>query len=961
MRTVFAERWYEIEPLLDRIFDVPADERTAWLRQHCPDPALRDLIEAALGSTHCIESLERGALHWLPDVDEPEPADAAFDAAPPTVAGYRVLGFIGAGGMASVFLAERQLPGGPQTVALKLLRVNVHDPHERQRFLREQQILARLQHPNIAQLLDAGFTPTGTPFIALEFVAGDTLLAHCDRERLGLRARLGIFLDVCTAVEHAHRNLVVHRDLKPGNVLVGADGRVKLLDFGIAKSLSGDDDVTRTEAQRLTRGYAAPEQLAGAAATTAFDVYALGMLLGELLGGRRPLRGDGEASETGFDAALDEATARARGLSIVALRRQLHGDLRLIVRSAAQPDPGRRYASVAALRADVFAYLAGTPLQARADTLAYRASTFVKRHAWAVGLVVLLIAMLMATTVFSAYQAAWAHREAARAAAQARVARDEASRADAVKSFLQGLFDSATPGTATVESAQELLERGRERADRDFGNLPALRVEILGLIGDLERRSGHPERAREPLEQAAAMARQQFGPGDKRTLHIEYLIAEQADALGHFREGAERLQRAVDAFHIGAQPESADEVQALAWLAGLYERIGDTDRAVALGGQVLALARRVLAPDDAALDEALTNVGWILMDAGRAADAVPLLGEALAHKRRRLGEQHADVADALDLLAFAQLRIGRYGEAEASMRAAVAIDEKAYARPHPRVVWHLSDLGVALVLQGKLDEGADCYRRAMAMDRGLFPDGDLNGATTLANIARVLFDQGLNAEAEAAMREAIAQKTRLLGADYADNGDDYDEVNLARMLIPLGKLDEAQLWLDAVFADGDRRHRGKHPDVAFALFVEAQLLATRGEHAQAVARAGEAVALYDALMPPGYAKATTARLQLGEELQALGRHAEAQSVFGTALTQARIAVPPVPSVLAHALADLAGADAALGDAAQADVLRRQARAVIADMPAGRNAERDAIDRLLADAARRPPVARHSMQ
>jgi len=961
MTAAFADRWCEIEPLLDRIFDIPAEGRAAWLRQHCPDPTLRGLIDAAFGSTHCIESLERGALQWLPDVDELDPEEAARESAPPVVAGYRVLGFIGAGGMASVFLAERQLPGGPQTVALKLLRVNVHDPHERQRFLREQQILARLQHPNIAQLLDAGFTPAGTPFIALEFVAGDTLLAHCDRARLGVRARLRVFLDVCAAVDHAHRNLIVHRDLKPGNVLVGADGRVKLLDFGIAKSLTGGDDVTRTEAQRVTRGYASPEQLAGAPATTGFDVYALGMLLGELLGGRRPARGDSDRGETVVDAVVDEAAARARGLSAVALRRQLRGDLRLIVRKAVQPDPGRRYVSVAALRADVSAYLAGTPLLARPDTLAYRVATFVRRHAGAVGVVVLLIALLVATTVFSAYQAAWAHRETARATAQARIARDEASRADAVKTFLQGLFDSATPGTATIESAQELLVRGRERADRDFASLPALRVEILGLIGDLERRSGNPERAREPLEQAAALARQLFGPGDKRTLHVEYLIAEQADALGHFREGAARLQRAVDDFHIGAQPESADEVQALAWLAGLYERTGETDRAVALGAQTLALARRVLAPGDAALDEALTNVGWILMDAGRAADAEPLLGEALSSKRRRLGEQHADVADAMDLLAAALLRLGRYGEAEALMRTAAAIDAKAYARPHARVVWHLGDLGVALVLQGKLDEGADCYRRALAMDRTLFPGGDLNGATTLANIARVRFDQGLYVEAEGAMREAIAQKTRLLGSDYADNGDDYDEANLARMLIALGKFDEAQLWLDAVLADGDRRHGGRHADVAFALFVQAQLFAARGDHVQAASRARKAVALYDALMPAGYAKATAARLQLGEELQALGHSVEAQSVFGSALAQARVAVPPVPVVLAHALADVAGADAGLGDTAQAQALRRQARAVIDAMPAGRNAERDAVDRLLAGDAHRWPAARDSMR
>ncbi|HEY0233011.1 MAG TPA: serine/threonine-protein kinase, partial [Dokdonella sp.] len=519
MSAAFAERWREIEPLLDRVFDIPAERRASWLRRHCADASLRALIDEALGNARGIESLERGALQWLPDVTGNAPAAASAaesESAAPTVDGYRVLGFIGAGGMASVFLAERRLPGGPQTVALKLLRVNVHDPHERQRFLREQQLLARLQHPNIAQLLDAGFTPAGTPFIALEYIAGDSLLMHCDRKRLGLRARLNVFLDVCAAVEHAHRNLVVHRDLKPGNVLVGADGCVKLLDFGIAKSLTSDEEATQTGAQRLTRGYAAPEQLAGAPATTAIDVYALGMLLGELLSGRRPARSIGEADAAAFDSAADAAAASARGLSAAALRRHLQSDLRLIVQKAVQRDPGRRYASVAALRADGIAYLEGAPLLARADTLAYRLSTFVKRHRFAVSAVALLVVMLTVATVFSAYQAAWAHREAARAAAQARIARDEAERADAVKSFLQGLFDSATPGTAVIESAEELLARGRERADRDFANLPALRVEILGLIGDLERRSGHPERAREPLEQAAAMARAQFGPGDKR-------------------------------------------------------------------------------------------------------------------------------------------------------------------------------------------------------------------------------------------------------------------------------------------------------------------------------------------------------------------------------------------------------------------------------------------------------------
>ncbi|MBR0345903.1 MAG: serine/threonine protein kinase, partial [Rudaea sp.] len=362
MTVQFAQRWREIEPLLDRLFDVPAADRADWLSRHCEDATLRALVEQALDNAPDIEALERGVAQWLPGL-----ADAPVDA-PPAIAGYRVHRFVGAGGMASVFEAERELPGGPQTVALKLLRIDVHDPDERRRFLREQRILARLQHPHIAQLLDAGFTPTGTPFLALEFVSGGDILAHCARARLGARERLALFVDVCAAVEYAHRNLIVHRDLKPGNVLVGADGRVKLVDFGIAKLLTGDGERTHTEARRLTRAYAAPEQFAGAAATTAIDVYALGVLLGELLGGTKPRTAEANAS------AFDDA----------ALRRKLGADLHAIVREATRMEPMRRYATVAALREDIGRHLDGMPLQARADTFAYRLSTFAKRHAVAV-------------------------------------------------------------------------------------------------------------------------------------------------------------------------------------------------------------------------------------------------------------------------------------------------------------------------------------------------------------------------------------------------------------------------------------------------------------------------------------------------------------------------------------------------------------------------------------------------
>lgn len=925
MAVEFAQRWHEIEPLLDHLFDVPADQRDEWLRRHCADATLRALVAQALDNAPDLDALERGIAQWLPEL-----ADGPVDAAP-AVAGYRVRRFVGAGGMASVFEAERELPGGPQTVALKLLRVDVHAPDERRRFLREQRILARLQHPHIAQLLDAGFTSSGTPFLALEFVAGDNLLAHCEKRNLSTRERLALFVDVCGAVEYAHRNLIVHRDLKPGNVLVGVDGRVKLVDFGIAKLLTGEGERTHTEARRLTRAYAAPEQFDGDAATTAVDVYALGVLLAELLTGFKP-RGPGN---------------RAEAFDVASLRRPLGADLHAIVREATRPQPMLRYATVAALREDVERHLGGRPLQARADTFAYRLFTFAKRHVLAVAAGAAIAAILVGATLVSLHQSHLAHRAALDAHAQALVAEGEARRTDAVKLFLEGLFDSASPGTGTGETAEELLARGRERADRDFAAQPELRVEVLALVGDLERRSGHPDRAQPVLEQAAALAGAQFGAADRRTLHVEYLIAKNLDELGRAREAMSRLENAVAAFESGLNRGSVEEVQALAWVAGLHERIGESAQAIDAGEKALALARRVLPGDSDALTEAVTNLGWTLMDAGHPERAEPLLREALARKRARFGARHADVADAARMLTWTLIRLGRYGEGEQLMREALDIDASVYPRPHLQVARHLNDLANVLKLEGKLGEAGVYYAKAIALDRTLAPAAALDEAVSLANVARTRLRQGAYAEAEAGLRDAVAREQRLLGADYADNGRGHDEADLADVLVARGRLDEARVLVDDALADARHRHRDAHPDTAFAEYVEAELFAARGEREGAATYAGAAVATYAALADAGSEKAIRARLLYAETLQDLGRNSEAKPQFERALAAATADVPNTAALVARAAAGLARVESALGDAAAARNHRREAETALAAIPAESSTDRDAATRLVA--------------
>jgi len=930
MISAFAQRWHEIEPLIDQLFEVPPAERAEWLRRHCSDATLRVLVSQALDNAPGVEVLERGMEQWLPGL-----AGSAPDALP-TIAGYRVLRFVGAGGMASVFEAERGLPGGPQTVALKLLRIDVHDADERRRFLREQRILARLQHPHIAQLLDAGFSPTGTPFLALEFIAGDDLMSHCALRGLPTRDRLGLFMDVCAAVDHAHRNLIVHRDLKPNNVLVDANGGVKLVDFGIAKLLTGDGDRTRTEARRLTRSYAAPEQLTGAAATTAIDVYALGVLLGELLGEQPPQR---------IDEYVD---ARASVFDDEALRRKLGPDLHAIVQEATRPDPARRYASASALRSDIQRYLAGQPLQARADTLAYRVGTFIRRHTVAVATGIVIAVLLAGTTIAGLHEARLARRSAREAKAQVVATADEAHRAAALKTFLEGLFDSSAHGTEANETAEELLARGRERADHDFATQPALRAEILALIGDLERRSGHPERAWQPLQEAATLAKAQFGVTDRRTLHIEYLLAMEADELGRVREATARLQAAIQAFETGPNRDSPEEVQALAWLAGLDERLGDSAKAIAIGERDIALARRILPKDSEALTEAALNLGWIYMDAGRPERAEPLLREALVRKQIHLGAQHADVADTMAILTSALTHLGRYGESEQLMRDAVAIDTNAYAHPNAHTAWHLNDLGTVYFLQGKYDEAHAFYTKSIAIDRALTPVSGLNEATSLGNIGKLRFRQGAYAEAEASMRDAIERKQHLLGVDYADNGRGYDRTSLAEILIARGNVDEARTNLDDALADDQRRHHDAHPDTAFALAVEAELAAATGDHDGAATLATRAVGMYDTLADQSSEKAIRARLIYGDALQLLGRNREAASQLNVALSAASGDASDNPALVAHIAADLAHVDTLLGDRTSSSRQSEKARASLAAIEPGPNTDRDAALHLLAD-------------
>ncbi|HEY0178045.1 MAG TPA: serine/threonine-protein kinase, partial [Dokdonella sp.] len=463
-----AARWPRLRRLFAAALDLPRERRDAWLEARCADtPELLGAVRRLLAAHDEPEQLlDRGAAGLVAGLL----ADEAM--APETRIGtrfgaYRLLRLLGRGGMGRVYLAERTDGEFERVVALKLIDDDAATPDARERFLREREILARLSHPNVAMLHDGGVGADGTPFFTMEYVEGEPLTHWCDERRLGVAARVRLVLKVCDAVQYAHRNLVVHRDIKPAKVLVTGAGEPKLLDFGIAKLLddAARPGLTGTRSQPMTREYAAPEQVLAQPVTTATDVYALGVLLYELLSGRLPyaLAERGEVSwqkaiveeapapldralarrppDEARDAALastpsrlvaaDDARtlARRRGLSAHALRRALGGDLDRIVRRALEKRPESRYASVDALADDLRAWLERRPL--RGSNRRYRVGRFVRRHWLPLG----AGAAIAAALAVGAAGIVWQAR---------RVAREARTTAE-VKDFLIALFDSVDP------------------------------------------------------------------------------------------------------------------------------------------------------------------------------------------------------------------------------------------------------------------------------------------------------------------------------------------------------------------------------------------------------------------------------------------------------------------------------------------------------------------------------------
>jgi tetratricopeptide (TPR) repeat protein/tRNA A-37 threonylcarbamoyl transferase component Bud32 len=753
-------------PTLRELFEAalalaPA-QREAFLEARCgDDPVRRAAVERLLAAD------ADGGERLLDDpFDEllERVGDAAEDSAPPLsgaqIGPFTLLEKLGEGGSSIVFRAEREQAGVRQTVALKLLRRGLYSAEEQRRFRAERHALAQLRHAGIARLIEGGVTDTGVPYIALELIDGESITAFARNRKLDLRQRLQLFIDVCRAVEAAHRALIVHRDLKPSNVLVTRDGEVKLLDFGIAKLLDTDtdDDATHTHHVVLTPAYAAPEQFERGAITTATDVYALGVLLGELVTGRRREQGDTRTPSAAIDEDTDPAILPAPVRSV---RRQLRGDVDNIVLKATEIEPERRYASAGALADDVERHLAGQPVAAHPPSSWYRARKFVARHRGGVATTAAFLLAILAALGLALWQANIARQ-------QARLAREHAARAEAVRDLLVDIFDAEIPSRPKGEmpGTAELLERGAQRATSDLASTPAVQSDLLTALARVYDHLALPDKGT-PLLDAAIAAAKRVEPSDPA------LLGAALSERGEVDLSSSRFPESIVLFNEAIPLQKRADPNGLALAVTLDRRAlaesqtGDHDKAIADYEAALAIRRTRLPPDDAEILNSYDSLGNAYLRAGKTEQAIDLLRKAADGAQAKFGEKHVKTAHYMKNLGTVLGMQRRYVESAALTERAVRIESELYPPGSPDVVNGLNNLGNLDLTLGRLHAARDTLDDARARNRGAGLNESLGQTFVLGNLARVDEALGDDAQAAALLTEARATATKVVGPDHA--------------------------------------------------------------------------------------------------------------------------------------------------------------------------------------------------
>ena len=864
-------RWQRLQHAFHAAGDLPFDARRAFLEREADGDALfvTQVLTMLDEDVRADSLLDRG----LADVATRLLDDSSMSSSAPGDFGpYRLIRQIGEGGMAVVYLAERDDLGS--TAAVKFLNHGWMSPARRQRFAIEQRTLAQLNHPGIATLFDAGALPDGTPWIAMEYVDGMPLTTHTLGKRLTLDARLQLFREICEAVQHAHGHLIVHRDLKPSNILVTADGHAKLLDFGIAKQLlqEGDADAaTRTGLQMMTPAYAAPEQLRGEPTGVHTDVYALGVLLYELLTGRLPFdvlgrtASDVEGLILASAPMKPSAAARAETRGATATR-AAWADLDVLCLTAMHREPARRYRTVDALLRDVDHFLKKEPLEARPDSAGYRLGKFARRNRGALLAGSAVTALIVALSAISAVRI----RDARDAAVI------EAGRAQRIQRFTLGLFEGGAESSEPADSlrAVTLVERGVVDA-ATLASEPVVQAEFYQTLGSIFQRLGRLDRADSLLQQS--------------------LTARRAIAADH--------------------PDVARSLVAMGLLRAEQTRLPEAEQLVREG---LALSKRVRPDGHRDIAVATTALGKVLEARAAYTDAITVMREALS-LHVAIKPVSPDVADAATQLGNDYFYAGDYANADSMFSRSLSVARDLYGDRHPLVADALINIGAVHFQRGEWKDAERYDRDGLAIVQRVYGDNDPRTAAALTMLSRTLVAEEKFDEAFPLARSALAIRERVFGAVSPQAASTVNELGI--MALRAKRYDDA----DGFFARNADIYRSvfkrPHNLLGTALANRGSVFMARGDNINAERLFREALDVFGTTLPDKHLDIGIARIKLGRSLLRQRRFADAERESSTGLSILLAQTSPSTSWVKNARGDLAAVYDSLGQQPKALAMR----------------------------------------
>jgi serine/threonine-protein kinase len=839
----------EIARIVARAQDLGPRERLAYIRAACAnDPDAFDRVLLA----HKLTRSTAG------DPEESEESYWEVDRSGQVLGPWKLLRRLGGGGMSDVYLAER-IGEYSHLVAVKLVRPGLVSRADHNRLRAERQILARLNHRNIARLLDGGTTSDGIPYLVMEYVDGERIDLFCDRHRLTITQRLALFRGVCAAVHAAHQNLVVHRDLKPSNILVTRDRTLKLLDFGIAKLIEVRETahtvaLTHADVRLFTPGHASPEQVRGELITTATDVYLLGVLLYELLTGSKPFDFQsvrlaeiervicnhtpplpsevmviGHGSSEVERRRIAEA-AELRGSTPARMRRELAGDLDNIVMKALRKEPARRYTSADELATDLKRHESGQTVIARRDTMRYRAGKFVRRHSMAVsataGVVVLLAALATAMGV-----------QAHRVSQERAIAENERKHSDEIAKFLTGLFEVADPSEArgNAITAREILDRGALRIQQELADAPETQADLMDTIGRVYLNLGLTADARPQLEKAQAM-REKLFPGDHESK------AASLTSLGSLELASGRIDEAEKHYE-----------------------------------DALAMNERLHGKHTVAVATSLWDMGKVLKEKGDYKAAEARLRASMQLFSQIEGAKSVHVSAVMNEIAQLMERRGEHEGAELMFRQALAIDRAMLGNDHPNVVHNMHNLAVVLQSRGKLDEARPLFEESIAMLKKVMGEKHPDTLDALGNYGRFLQASGDLAGAEKILRQVLALDTEVRGANHPYVG--YDHVNLGLLLHQKGEYAEAEQQYKAALRIYVATLPADHQYIAAAQVGLARALIELGRVDEASTAATRGLVLLKARLAEGSPQLANAQSVAAQVMAMQGKDAQAEPLL----------------------------------------------------------------------------------